>query len=196
MTAGGFTVEADGMQVTGGVSVRSVGMVITGGLTVNGNTFLSTAYTVFSDRRLKENISNINDALSKISRIRGVYYSWRQNEDFVEPDHDRHVGVIAQEIQEVLPEAVKQMQYGRYLGVSYDGLIPLLIEAIKELDSRNIDPLDTEEDIFTFEDLVGRESQMKAADENLLKRVQDLEDFVEKMKLEGKHGDNTMKIGG
>jgi hypothetical protein len=90
-----------------------------------------------SDARLKEKIERIDNAVNKLSRIRGVTFNWtdeyiKQNggEDgyFVRnPD----VGVIAQELLEVLPEAVAERPDGM-LAVKYDRIVALLIEAIKE----------------------------------------------------------------
>jgi hypothetical protein len=54
-------------------------------------------------------------------------------------DKDRHVGVIAQDVQRVLPEATAAIMGGRYLGVRYTSLIPLLIESVKELDSKRME---------------------------------------------------------
>lgn len=78
-----------------------------------------------SDRNLKENITPIENSLEKISKLNGVRYQWKNNSSV-------DVGVIAQEVQEVLPEAVYKLD-NNFLSVSYDKLIPLLIESIKEL---------------------------------------------------------------
>jgi hypothetical protein len=188
VTDGGVTIVAGGVRIAGGLSVQTAGMVITEGLTVYGSTFLSSAPIILSDRRLKENISRIGNALSKVSQIRGVYYTWRKNEDFDEPDSDRHVGVIAQEVREVLPEAVSPTHNGRYFGVAYDGLIPLLIEAIKELDSKDISPSVDEADRVTVEYLLEREKELNIVNGDLVKRVEDLEALVENMKKTGKCG--------
>lgn len=91
-----------------------------------------------SDARLKENVAPIKDALTKIERIRGVSYDWskayidsRGGEDgYFVRKHD--VGVIAQEVREVLPEVVAERQDGT-LAVKYDRLTALLIQAVKEL---------------------------------------------------------------
>jgi hypothetical protein len=102
----------------------------------------------FSDKRLKDIVGPIDNALYKVSKISGVYY--KQNklaESFGYNNYEQQVGVIAQEIQEVLPEAVKFAPFDRemkdgnevsksgeeYLTVQYEKLVPLLIEAIKEL---------------------------------------------------------------
>ena len=96
-----------------------------------------TAY-YSSDLALKENISPISNALEKIDKISGVSFDW--SDDFVK-DHGgedgyfvrkKDVGVIAQEIQKVLPEVVAERPDGT-LAVKYDRIIPLLIQAIKEL---------------------------------------------------------------
>jgi hypothetical protein len=91
-----------------------------------------------SDSRLKRNIQKITSALDKVSSISGNTFEWTA--EYIE-DHGgedgfyvrkNDVGVIAQEVQAALPEAVGLRSDG-YLGVQYDKLVPLLIEAIKEL---------------------------------------------------------------
>lgn len=94
----------------------------------NGNI---TAYAS-SDRRLKDNITPLTTPLIKISKIGGYEFDWNENQSSYE-GHD--VGVIAQEIQEVLPEIVTERKDG-YLAVRYEKLVPLLIEGIKELTVR------------------------------------------------------------
>jgi hypothetical protein len=99
-----------------------------------------TAFYV-SDINLKENIKPINNSLEKIQKINGVEFDWKQNyiesrggeDEYFVRKHD--VGVIAQEIQAVLPEVVGKRQDGT-LAVKYDHIVPLLIEAIKELTER------------------------------------------------------------
>ena len=105
-----------------------------------------TAY--YSDRRLKKNIKRIENALDKISKINGV--SFQSNEvaqRYGYTDNKVQIGVIAQEIEEVLPEVVVPAPFDigkndegeysisgeHYKTVQYDKLVPLLIEAIKEL---------------------------------------------------------------
>ena len=81
-----------------------------------------------SDKALKENIKPIEDALDKISKISGYEFDWNDKQDVYE-GHD--VGVIAQEIEDVLPEVVTTRDNG-YKAVKYEKLAPLLIQAIKE----------------------------------------------------------------
>lgn len=90
-----------------------------------------------SDARLKENVTKIDNALLKVTEIRGVTFDWNDEYMSQQPDDDyfkrKHdVGVIAQEIEKVLPEAVATRDDG-IKAVKYEKIIPLLIEAIKEL---------------------------------------------------------------
>ena len=80
-----------------------------------------------SDERLKDNIAPITNALDKVLSISGNTFDWNEKSDHEGND----VGVIAQEVLEVLPEAVITRNTG-YLAVRYEKLVPLLIEAIKE----------------------------------------------------------------
>jgi hypothetical protein len=113
------------------------------------NTGNLTAYA--SDKRLKYNIKPIQEALYKLNQISGVTFDWDLKEcnrwGFNPPSND--VGVIAQEVQAVLPQVVKYAPFDRdpikgegsnsgkdYLTVQYEKLVPLLIESIKELDNK------------------------------------------------------------
>ena len=87
-----------------------------------------------SDKNWKKNIKNINSPLEKISQINGVEFDWIEDIPFHgNKGHD--VGVIAQEIELILPEAVQTRESGMK-AVQYDKIIPLLIEAIKELEKQ------------------------------------------------------------
>lgn len=89
--------------------------------------------TAFSDNRIKDNVENIENALSKVNKINGVTYT--RND--LENKNNRHVGLIAQEVLTVCPEAVRKINDERgTLTVNYQGLIGLLVEAIKELDKK------------------------------------------------------------
>ena len=93
-------------------------------------------WTTTSDLSLKTDISSISNALSKINSIRGVNFKWKRYKsdgDSPNPDRDRNrIGCIAQEVNAVLPEAVDSVKDGEWRA-SYTTLIPLLIEAVKEL---------------------------------------------------------------
>lgn len=81
-----------------------------------------------SDKRLKSDIRQIKGALDKVLSVRGTTYM-KQNKD------EREAGVIAQEIMKILPEAVFADKNG-YLIVSYESIIPLLIEAVRNLNDK------------------------------------------------------------
>lgn len=109
-------------------------LVVTGGVGIGGDLNVGGDIAAFatSDSRLKENINPLTNALSKLDKISGVTYNW--NSISGKNTNTNEVGVLAQEILEVLPEAVVKRDNG-YYAVDYEKIIPLLIEAIKELKS-------------------------------------------------------------
>jgi len=120
--------------MTGAFQVRG-GAGIGGDLYVGGQIFglqeITAYYGSPSDIRLKANVTNIHDGLAKVLTLNGITYNWNdlatnQNKE------SRESGIIAQELLKVLPEAVVEKDDG-FLTVKYDRIIPLLIEAIKEL---------------------------------------------------------------
>jgi len=88
-----------------------------------GNLVVAGDVTSNSDLRLKSNIQQITGALAKVNAMRGVSFDM---------ENARRIGVIAQEVQEFVPEVVSTTDQG-YLAVSYGNLVGLLIEAVKEL---------------------------------------------------------------
>ena len=101
-------------------------------LNVEGNMTVTGDVVAFSssDRRFKDNLTQIVTPLSKLSRINGYSFNWNTDKQHIYKGKD--YGVVAQEIQEVLPELVQERENG-YLAVNYEKLVPLLIESIKEL---------------------------------------------------------------
>ncbi len=99
-----------------------------------------TAY-LSSDERLKTNIKRIESPLEKVNQLNGIMFDWEESyiqkrggeDGFFVRKHD--TGIIAQEVQKVLPEVVGNKEDG-YLGVKYEKLVPLLIESIKELSNK------------------------------------------------------------
>lgn len=154
VTAGGITVTAGGITVTAGganiggnfsatgtgsfgstLTVSSNGANITGDVLVTGNLRATQDIVAFhtSDRQLKNNITPITSALEKVNKISGVSFDW--NEEKQSTFTGRDIGVVAQEIEEVLPEIVTMRDDG-FKAVRYEKIIPLLIEAIKELNKK------------------------------------------------------------
>jgi hypothetical protein len=95
---------------------------------VGGQLVASGDVTAFSDARIKKDVSTITDALLKVEEVRGVMYTRIDT-------GERGTGVIAQELEAVLPEAVREDSTGTK-SVAYGNVIGLLIEAIKELHSK------------------------------------------------------------
>ena len=89
-----------------------------------------------SDERLKENVKPIENALDKVSKIGGYEFDWKElteeEKKTIHGNEGHDVGVIAQEIEKVLPEVVTERDSG-YKAVKYEKIVPLLIESIKDL---------------------------------------------------------------
>lgn len=110
-------------------------------------TFAGDVTANASDKRLKTNIKNIDSPLEKISKINGIYFNWNKNAKEIAHKNTerREVGLIAQEINEILPEIVSIAPFDRenseggsksgenYLTIQYEKVVPLLVECIKEL---------------------------------------------------------------
>jgi hypothetical protein len=91
-----------------------------------------------SDVRLKNNIKTIDKALDKVNSIQGIEFDWIEKEE-VHGNSGHDIGVIAQEIEKILPDVVTTRENG-YKAVKYEKIVPLLIEAIKDL-SKQVDGL-------------------------------------------------------
>lgn len=98
---------------------------ITGNVSVTGSITATGDITAFSDKRFKSNIKSVENALEKILLLEGVTY----NTIF---DEEIHSGLIAQNVEKIIPEVVKENENG-YKSVAYGNIVPYLIEAIKEL---------------------------------------------------------------
>ena len=153
-TAGGTCYPGTG---NGGYAIKSVGNFYTDGT----GEFTGDVAANTSDRRLKTNIKNIDLPLDKLDKINGVYFNWNElaNELADKNTEVREVGFLAQEVQLVLPEIIKPAPFDRildedlsnglsyisksgqnYLTIQYEKIVPLLVEAIKQL-KRELDEL-------------------------------------------------------
>jgi len=120
---------------TGG-AVR--GSINTGGtLTMGGDVI---AYGSPSDKRLKENIKPIESALDKVIKLQGVTFDWKDKKEEIDQfgkayklqEWKNDIGFIAQDVQKVIPELVRENSDGM-LSMRHQGIAPILLEAIKEL---------------------------------------------------------------
>ena len=108
-------------------------------LRVTGSIGCTGDITAFStsDIRLKENIISIPNPIDKIKQVKGVEFNWKPGFEKVHNfGTGSDIGVIAQDIEKVLPQITRINEFNNYLGVQYDKLTPLLVEAIKELNKK------------------------------------------------------------
>ena len=151
-TTTGALVVRGGVGIDGNVNISSnvsisrslgVGTAVAGNIGEIRATNYITAF--YSDKRLKSNIEPITGALSKVKQLAGVLYT--QNtlaEQYGYCDYGQQVGLFAQDVQQVLPQVVKPAPFDvgpggtsiseqNYLTIQYEKMVPLLVEAIKEL---------------------------------------------------------------
>jgi hypothetical protein len=123
-------VRADANSGAAYVSMGSPGPS-TYNLWVNGAVGAGS-FTSVSDARLKKDVQTLTNAVSAVTRLRGVSFDWRQEEFPARVlDNRHHLGFIAQEVEKVLPGVVSKDTDG-FRSVAYTEVIPLLVEAIKE----------------------------------------------------------------
>ena len=128
--SGGFTTGSNSQVNSLGVGTSSSGTA--GEIRATNNI---TAY--FSDERLKDVRGELKNALAKIKTLNGFLYEPNELAQSFGYEKRMDVGVSAQKVQEILPEAVVPAPINEnYLTVRYEKLIPLIIEAIKELDQK------------------------------------------------------------
>lgn len=105
-------------------------------LYVSGSAYATGSWSS-SDNRWKKDITPLNNSLSNVLKLQGVNYYWKTNEY---PDkgftEERQIGLIAQDVEEVIPELVHTDDEG-YKSVSYEKLTAVLVEAVKELKKEN-----------------------------------------------------------
>lgn len=92
----------------------------------DGTEAQANAWNTLSDRSLKSKLVKINGAVSKVTQINGYYFNWKEG-----LDTKKQVGVIAQEVENILPEIISKDNAG-LKSLDYGKLVPLLVEAIKE----------------------------------------------------------------
>ena len=126
-------VVVTGIGITIGIGLSST-VIIEEFLNVEGDVLIdglcrARDFDSTSDKRMKKNITSIDDALTKIVQLNGVEFNWRSTDE-------SSAGVIAQDVEKVLPSVVRTDEAG-YKSVNYNGIIGLLVEAVKELKAEN-----------------------------------------------------------
>ena len=117
-------------NTTASTSKTTGAVIVTGGVGISGALNVGGDGTAFasSDERLKDNLTKIENPIEKINQISGYEFDWNDKQD-LHKGHD--IGVVAQEIEKVLPEIVTDRDDG-YKAVKYEKLVALLIEGMKE----------------------------------------------------------------
>jgi hypothetical protein len=115
------------MRVEGNVGVS-------GSITAQGEV---TAFGSLSDARWKDHIAPMGTVLDTVDQLRPVTYTWRNDLFLQEKRGQGDIGLIAQEVEPLVPEVVQDMEFpgveGSYKGIRYEKLVPLLIKAVQEL---------------------------------------------------------------
>jgi hypothetical protein len=129
-----LTATSIGLGTTANTQFFSLG-IGTAASAVSGEIRATSTITAgYSDDRLKTKLGNIENALDKISTISGFYYEPNELAQSLGFKLKKEVGLSAQEVQSILPEIVVPAPVDNaYLTIQYEKMIPLLVEAIKEL---------------------------------------------------------------
>lgn len=120
-----------------------------GGVSIYGDLGVSGTVIEASDRRLKREVTSLESSLTKLTAVSGYHYYWK------DPTKSTRLqtGVIAQELEEIFPELVITGKDG-YKSVNYTGLIPHLIESVKELHKKNEAVAKLEKDVADMKLLI------------------------------------------
>lgn len=125
VTAGSSMTSGDVTGALGFTPANKAGESFTGSISVSGTITATGDVTAFSDARLKTDVETVSDALDRVRKLRGVTFARRDT-------GSRGIGLVAQELASIVPEAVVTHDDG-LMSVAYGNLVGLLIEAVKEL---------------------------------------------------------------
>jgi len=125
VTAGSSMTSGDVTGALGFTPANKAGESFTGSISVSGTITATGDVTAFSDVRLKTDVETVSDALDRVRKLRGVTFTRRDTDS-------RGIGLVAQELAPIVPEAVMTHDDG-LMSVAYGNLVGLLIEAVKEL---------------------------------------------------------------
>ena len=131
-------VKIDNSCITRNLIVNDL-LYVTGNRNIFLNAISAPAFNTTSDERLKDVDSNIENAVDKVKKLRGIYFKYNADMKGVGYHNNRQIGLIAQDVEKVVPEVVSESKvHGKdddeieYKHLQYDRLVPLLVEAIKE----------------------------------------------------------------
>ena len=149
-------IQGGGLRVTSG----NVGIgTTTPGykLEVSGAIYASGDITALSDKRFKDDLQPITNACDTVSKLQGFSYIRKDYEKMEEEKGTRHIGLIAQDVQEVLPEVVSYDKTNDKYGINYGSMTGVFVEAIKELKTK-VDSLEAivEKQNMIIQQLLGK----------------------------------------
>ena len=127
----GTGVSVSGSAGEGTTFSVSIGQAVGTGSNVTFNQVTSGSFLYSSDETLKDDIKTIESPVEKLKQLRGVSYTWNENSNL---KGKKDIGLIAQEVEKVLPELVEVSDVTNTKTINYGHLIGLLVEAVKELD--------------------------------------------------------------
>ena len=142
----------------------------------SGNLLIAGNITAYysSDITLKDNVRPIENALFKVKQLSGIHFTWNEKAEQAEQEKGEDVGLIAQDVQKVLPEIVQIRKNGT-LAIQYEKVVPLLVEAIKD-QQKQIEELKSVS--------LGYKKLLDAKEKHLVKKQRENE-IKEKLKKDG-----------
>lgn len=136
-TAATTATTANALNTSNNYQVNSLGVGTASSGTAGEIRATNNITAYYSDDRLKTRLGGIDGALAKLKSLEGFYYEANETAQALGYEVKKEVGVSAQQVQAVMPEVVAPAPIDeKYLTVRYERLIPLLIEAIKELEEK------------------------------------------------------------
>ena len=129
--AGAYLHTTERMHIGAGTDPSSIQLQVTGQIASTDNI---TAY-YSSDISLKDNLLPIENALFKVNQIAGYEFDWNEKSHQIQQDKGHDVGLVAQEVEKVLPEVIQIREDG-IKAIAYEKVVPLLVQSIKELTKR------------------------------------------------------------
>ena len=129
--AGAYLHTTERMHIGAGTDPSSIQLQVTGQIASTDNI---TAY-YSSDISLKDNLRPIENALFKVNQIAGYEFDWNEKSHQIQQDKGHDVGLVAQEVEKVLPEVI-QIREDVIKAIAYEKVVPLLVQSIKELTKR------------------------------------------------------------
>ena len=129
--SGAYLHTTERMHIGAGTDPSSIQLQVTGQIASTDNI---TAY-YSSDISLKDNLRPIENALFKVNQIAGYEFDWNEKSHQIQQDKGHDVGLVAQEVEKVLPEVIQIREDG-IKAIAYEKVVPLLVQSIKELTKR------------------------------------------------------------